>query len=129
MQMKDTTMKKFNRDKWSAKSFQLYDDLKNYLTSFLGRLIQFKDNRTPFYIFFDIYKNFSNMPIESIIIYGVYNNLELVKKYLNSGDSFSDMWLKFSQEKYPYDDNFRSVSSYMIGNKLENNSLILKKKQ
>ena len=32
---------------------------------------------------FDIYKNFSNMPIESIIIYGVYNNLELVKKYLN----------------------------------------------
>ena len=56
-------------------------------------------------------------------------NIPLIKKYLNNGDSFSDMWLKFSQEKYPYDDNFRSVSSYMIGNKLENNSLILKKKQ
>lgn len=56
-------------------------------------------------------------------------NIPIVKKYLNNGDSFSDMWLKFGQEKYPYDDNFRSVSSYMIGNKLENNSLILKKKQ
>lgn len=56
-------------------------------------------------------------------------NIPIVKKYLNNGDSFSDMWLKFSQEKYLYDDNFRSVSSYMIGNKLENNSLILKKKQ
>ena len=56
-------------------------------------------------------------------------NNPTVKKLLDNGDSFSDMWLKFGQKKYPYDDNFRSVSSYMIGNKLENNSLILKKKQ
>ena len=56
-------------------------------------------------------------------------NAPLVKELLDNGDSFSDMWLKFGQEKYPYDENFRSVSSYMIGNKLENNSLILKKKQ
>lgn len=53
----------------------------------------------------------------------------LVKELLDKGDSFSDMWLKFGQKKYPYDDNFRSVSSYMIGNNLENNSFILKKKQ
>lgn len=53
----------------------------------------------------------------------------LVKELLDKGDSFSDMWLKFGQKKYPYDDNFRSVSSYMIGNNLKNNSFILKKKQ
>ncbi len=53
-------------------------------------------------------------------------NNPLVRKYLDSGDSFSDMWLKFGQEKYPYDDNFKNVSSYMIGNKLENNQSILK---
>lgn len=56
-------------------------------------------------------------------------NAPLVKELLDNGDSFSDMWLKFGQEKYPYDENFRSVSSYMIGNNLENNSFILKKKQ
>lgn len=56
-------------------------------------------------------------------------NSPLVKELLDNGDGFSDMWLKFGQKKYPYDDNFRSVSSYMIGNNLENNSLILKKKQ
>lgn len=56
-------------------------------------------------------------------------NAPLVKELLDNGDSFSDMWLKFGQEKYPYDENFRSVSSYMIGNNLENNPLILKKKQ
>ena len=56
-------------------------------------------------------------------------NAPLVKELLDNGDSFSDMWLKFGQEIYPYDENFRSVSSYMIGNNLENNPLILKKKQ
>lgn len=56
-------------------------------------------------------------------------NNPLVKELLDNGDSFSDMWLKFGQKRYPYDDNFRSISSYMIGNNLENNSFILKKKQ
>lgn len=42
-----------------------------------------------------------------------------VKELLNNGNSFSDMWLKFGQQRYPYDDNFRSVSSYAIG---KNNS-------
>ena len=50
-----------------------------------------------------------------------------VKELLENGNSFSDMWLKFSQEKYPYDDNFRSVSSYMIGKNKDNYTLKLKK--
>lgn len=54
------------------------------------------------------------------------NNLT-VKKLLDNGNSFSDMWLKFGQKKYPYDDNFRSVSSYMIGNNLENNINFIQK--
>lgn len=37
-----------------------------------------------------------------------------VQKYLSQGDSWSEMWLKFSGEKYPYDDNFRSVSNYLL---------------
>ena len=31
---------------------------------------------------------------------------EAVKKLLNSGMSWSQMWLKFSQDRYSYDDNF-----------------------
>lgn len=31
---------------------------------------------------FNIYKAFSDLPIESLLIYGVFNNLEIVKKYL-----------------------------------------------
>lgn len=50
-----------------------------------------------------------------------------VKELLESGNSFSDMWLKFSQKRYPYDDNFKSVSSYMIGKNKDNYSLKLKK--
>ncbi len=53
-------------------------------------------------------------------------NAPLVKELLDNGNSFSDMWLKFSQQKYPYDENFKSVSSYMIGNSLENNQAVLK---
>lgn len=30
--------------------------------------------------------------------------------------SWSNMWLKFGQQKYPYDDNFRSVSNYALNN-------------
>lgn len=50
-----------------------------------------------------------------------------VKELLESGNSFSDMWLKFGQKRYPYDDNFKSVSSYMIGKNKDNYSLKLKK--
>ena len=38
---------------------------------------------------------------------------ELVKKLLEEGQSWSDMWLEFGQRKYPYDENFRAVSNYV----------------
>ena len=41
-----------------------------------------------------------------------------VKKLLETGDSWSEMWLKFSQQTYPYDKNFRAVSNYAIEHKL-----------
>ena len=43
---------------------------------------------------------------------------ERVKKLLKSGESFSSMWIKYGQETYPYDENFRSVSNYVINNKI-----------
>lgn len=42
---------------------------------------------------------------------------ELVKKLLDSGDSWSEMWLKFGQTIYPYDDNFRAVLEFCINHK------------
>ena len=39
---------------------------------------------------------------------------ELVQKLLVEGDSWSEMWLHFGQQTYPYDDNFRDVSNYAI---------------
>ena len=46
-------------------------------------------------------------------------NNELVKKLLENGDSWSDMWLEFGQRKYPYDENFMSVSHYVKDNQIE----------
>lgn len=43
---------------------------------------------------------------------------EEVKKLLEEGKSFSDMWLSFGQSKYPYDDNFLSVSNYVMNNRI-----------
>ena len=43
---------------------------------------------------------------------------EDVKKLLNSGLSWSEMWLKFGQIKYPYDENFRAVSDYAMTHKV-----------
>ena len=45
-------------------------------------------------------------------------NNKIVSKYLSQGDSWSEMWLKFGQELYPYDDNFRSVSNYALTHKI-----------
>ena len=42
-----------------------------------------------------------------------------VKKLLEAGASWSEMWLKFSQQAYPYDKNFRAVSNYAIKHKLQ----------
>lgn len=36
-----------------------------------------------------------------------------VQKLLNSGMSWSDMWLTFGQNRYNYDENFMSVSNYV----------------
>ena len=43
---------------------------------------------------------------------------EIVKKRINEGNSWSEMWLKFGQEVYPYDDNFKSVSDYALTHKI-----------
>ncbi len=41
-----------------------------------------------------------------------------VSSLLNRGASWSTMWLKFSQQAYPYDKNFMAVSNYAINNDL-----------
>lgn len=46
-------------------------------------------------------------------------NNELVKKLLETGQSWSDMWLEYGQIKYPYDENFMSVSCYVKANSIE----------
>ena len=45
-------------------------------------------------------------------------NDPLVKELLASGASWSEMWLKFSQKNYPYDEHFRAVSDYAMSNKI-----------
>ncbi len=45
-------------------------------------------------------------------------NDPLVKDLLNSGSSFSEMWLSFGQKIYPYDDNFLKVSNYALNNNI-----------
>ena len=44
---------------------------------------------------------------------------ERVKKLLESGESWSTMWLQFGQQTYPYDENFRAVSNYALNNIIE----------
>ena len=39
-----------------------------------------------------------------------------VQELLKAGKSFSEMWLLFGQDRYNYDDNFMSVSNYVINN-------------
>ena len=45
-------------------------------------------------------------------------NDETVKKLLESGKSWSDMWLEFGQSRYPYDNNFLSVSNFVKDNNI-----------
>ena len=42
-----------------------------------------------------------------------------VQELLEAGDSWSTMWLKFGQERYPYDENFLAVSNYVMKNGFE----------
>lgn len=44
---------------------------------------------------------------------------ERVQELLKDGASWSDMWLKFGQQNYPYDDNFKSVSNYVLKNHIK----------
>ena len=46
---------------------------------------------------------------------------EEVKKLLENGKSWSEMWLEFGQRRYPYDENFMAVSNYVKNNKISNN--------
>ena len=39
---------------------------------------------------------------------------ESVKKLLDSGMSWGEMWMTFGQKKYPYDENFMAVSKYVM---------------
>ena len=41
---------------------------------------------------------------------------EGVKKLLDSGMSWSEMWMTFGQQKYPYDENFLAVSNFAMKN-------------
>ena len=43
-----------------------------------------------------------------------------VKELLESGESWSSMWLKFGQFTYPYDKNFMAVSNYALNNIISN---------
>ena len=45
-------------------------------------------------------------------------NHPLVKELLDEGNSFGVMWMKFSRENYPYDENFRDISDYAMKLKL-----------
>lgn len=54
---------------------------------------------------------------------------ERVSKLLNEGESWSNMWLKFGQQTYPYDENFRAISNYAINNQIESQTLKLTQKK
>ena len=42
-----------------------------------------------------------------------------VQELLKNGASWSTMWLRFGQQVYPYDNNFRAVSDYAINNDID----------
>ena len=44
----------------------------------------------------------------------------LVRDLLEKGASWSEMWIKFGQATYPYDNNFRAVSEYALEHDLKN---------
>lgn len=47
-------------------------------------------------------------------------NDQRVQSLLETEDSWSTMWLKFDQEIYPFDKNFKAVSNYVIKNSILN---------
>ena len=47
----------------------------------------------------------------------------LVEKLLNNGATWSNMWLNFGQQIYPYDDNFKAISNYAKNNDISGNKV------
>ena len=47
----------------------------------------------------------------------------LVEKLLNNGATWSNMWLNFGQQTYPYDDNFKAISNYVKNNDISDNKV------
>ena len=45
-------------------------------------------------------------------------NNEEVKALLESGKSWSDMWIEYGFDKYNYDENFMSIAHYVIDNNI-----------
>lgn len=45
-------------------------------------------------------------------------NNQYVNKLVENSSSLSEMWIKYGQNKASYDDNFLSVSNYVLNNKL-----------
>ncbi len=45
-------------------------------------------------------------------------NDPLVQELLQQGTSWSTMWLQFGKMKYPYDDNFKAVSTYAMNHNI-----------
>ena len=45
---------------------------------------------------------------------------EEVQELLKNGKSFSDMWITYDQKHCSYDDNFMSVSNYLLNNQILN---------
>ena len=43
-----------------------------------------------------------------------------VKVLLEEGNTFSEMWLKYGQDRYNYDENFKSISNYVLTNRINN---------
>ena len=44
-------------------------------------------------------------------------------KLLKENNSWSEMWLKFGQKRYNYDNNFKNISDYAMNNKIKSNSI------
>ena len=41
-----------------------------------------------------------------------------VQELLKNGASWSTMWIKYGQQVYPYDNNFRAISNYVMDNNI-----------
>ena len=44
---------------------------------------------------------------------------DTVQRLLSENDSWSNMWLRYSQNRYNYDENFKAISDYALKNKIK----------